>query len=631
MYQVSFPDGSLRTYSTPKTVLQIASDIGPGLAKSAVAASVNDDLVDIGFLISENVSLKILTSKDEDGLGVIRHSTAHLMAQAVKLLFPNVQVTIGPVIENGFYYDFAFEGHFTEADLGLIEKKMFSLVEEAFSIQREVWQRDDAIQFFKDQKEYYKVEIINSIPLDQTITMYRQGDFIDLCRGPHAPSTSFLKSFKLLKVSGAYWRGDSKNAQLQRIYGTAWANKKDLESHLRMLEEAEKRDHRKLGQELDLFHIQNDAPGLVFWHPDGWQLWQAVEQYMRSVYQEEGYKEVRCPQVLNRKLWEKSGHWSFFKEHIFVTESENREYAIKPMNCPGHVQIFNTDIRSYKDLPLRYGEFGSCHRNEPSGALHGLMRVRGFTQDDGHVFCSKSQIQSETSHFIKSLRRVYDRFDFREIKIKLALRPDERMGSEEIWNSAENSLREALRADVGSWEELPGEGAFYGPKIEFHVKDAIGRSWQCGTLQVDFFMPSNLGAEYITENNTRETPVMLHRAILGSLERFIGILIEHYSGNFPLWLAPIQVVVMPVSEHQEDYAKEVHQTLKKNEVRAVLDIRNEKISYKIREHSLRKRPFCLIVGDKEKASSQVSVRAFGKSSQEAMLLSSFIDLFSTLI
>ena len=625
---VTLPDGSKREFPQPVTVAEVASSIGAGLAKAALAGKlVGQDggrLVDTSFRIEGDASLAIVTDKDADGIEIIRHSTAHLLAYAVKELFPEAQVTIGPVIENGFYYDFAYKRPFTPEDIAAIEKRMGELAKKDFPVTREVWQRDKAVEFFKSIGEHYKAELIEAIPADQDVSLYREGDFVDLCRGPHVPSTGKLKAFKLMKVAGAYWRGDAKNEQLQRVYGTAWAKKDELDAYLHMLEEAEKRDHRKLGRQLDLFHLQEEAPGLVFWHPQGWTVWQEIEQYMRRVYRDNGYQEVRCPQILDRSLWEKSGHWEHYKANMFTTESESRDYAIKPMNCPGHVQIFNTDVRSYRDLPLRYGEFGSCHRNEPSGALHGVMRVRGFTQDDGHIFCTEDQIQPEVTAFNALVRKVYADFGFKDVAVKLALRPESRVGADELWDKAEHALREALKASNLEWEELPGEGAFYGPKIEFHIKDAIGRSWQCGTMQVDFSMPGRLGAEYVGEDNARHTPVMLHRAILGSLERFIGILIENHAGALPLWLAPIQVVVMSISEHQEDYAAAVAEKLRAAGLRVEADLRGEKINYKIREHSLLKRPYYVVIGDKEKAAGLVAVRArgnqdLGQMSPEALI------------
>ncbi len=608
---ITLPDGSKREYPQPLTVADVAASIGAGLAKAALAGRVDGVLVDTSFLIERDAQLAIVTEKDADGLDIIRHSTSHLLAYAVKELFPEAQVTIGPVIDNGFYYDFAYKRPFTPEDLEAIEKRMAELAKKDFPVTREVWTRDKAVEFFKSIGEHYKAELIAAIPPGEDVSLYREGDFIDLCRGPHVPSTGRLKVFKLMKVAGAYWRGDQKNEQLQRIYGTAWAKKDELEAYLHMLEEAEKRDHRKLGRQLDLFHLQEEAPGMVFWHPHGWAVWQEVEQNMRRINSENGYQEVRCPQILDRTLWERSGHWEHFKHNMFTTESENRDYAVKPMNCPGHVQIFNTDVRSYRDLPLRYGEFGSCHRNEPSGALHGVMRVRGFTQDDGHIFCTEDQIQSEVTAFNDLVRKVYADFGFHEVAVKLALRPDGRVGDDGMWDKAESALRAALKASGLVWEELPGEGAFYGPKIEFHIKDAIGRSWQCGTVQVDFSMPGRLGAEYVGEDNSRHTPVMLHRAILGSLERFIGILVENHAGAFPLWLAPVQVVVMNISEAQTEYAENVAKMLREAGLRVESDLRGEKINYKIREHSLLKRPYIVVVGDKEKVAGLVALRARG--------------------
>jgi threonyl-tRNA synthetase len=607
---ITLPDGSRREYPQPLTVAEVAASIGAGLAKAALAGRVDGRLVDTSHRIETDAQVAIVTDKDADGLEIIRHSTAHLLAYAVKELFPDAQVTIGPVIDNGFYYDFACKP-FTPEDLAAIEKRMAELAKKDFPVTREVWPRDKAIEFFKSIGEKYKAELIESIPAGEDVSLYREGDFIDLCRGPHVPSTGRLKHFKLMKVAGAYWRGDSKNEQLQRVYGTAWAKKEDLDAYLHMLEEAEKRDHRKLGKQLDLFHLQDEAPGLVFWHPHGWTVWQEIEQYMRRVYRDNGYQEVRCPQILDRSLWEKSGHWEHYKDNMFTTESEKRDYAVKPMNCPGHVQIFNTDVRSYRDLPLRYGEFGSCHRNEPSGALHGVMRVRGFTQDDGHIFCTEDQIQPEVTAFNDLVRKVYADFGFADVAVKLALRPDSRVGDDALWDKAEAALRAGLTASGLEWTELPGEGAFYGPKIEFHIKDAIGRSWQCGTMQVDFSMPGRLGAEYVGEDNARHTPVMLHRAILGSLERFIGILIENHAGALPLWLSPVQAVVMNISEAQADYAESVAKMLRDAGLRVDCDLRGEKINYKIREHSVLKRPYLVVVGDKEKAAGLVALRARG--------------------
>ena len=625
MPNITLPDGSVRHFDAPVTVAQVAASIGTGLAKAALAGRVDGALVDTSYVIENDAQLAIITDKDADGLDVIRHSTAHLLAYAVKSLYPDAQVTIGPVIENGFYYDFAYKRPFTPEDLVAIEAKMHELAKKDEVVSREVWDRDDAVQFFKDQGENYKAEIIGSIPAGEKISLYREGDFIDLCRGPHVPSTGKLKVFKLMKVAGAYWRGDSSNEMLQRIYGTAWAKKEDQAAYLHMLEEAEKRDHRKLGKQLDLFHMQEEAPGLVFWHPKGWSIWQEVEQYMRKVYRDNGYQEVKAPQILDSTLWEKTGHWGHYKENMFTTESENRSYALKPMNCPGHIQIYNHGLHSYKDLPLRYGEFGQCHRNETSGSLHGIMRVRGFTQDDGHIFCTPDQIQSEVAAFNALTRKVYTDFGFTNVSLKLALRPENRIGSDETWDKAENAMREAIRASGAVWEELPGEGAFYGPKIEYHLKDSIGRSWQCGTMQVDYFMPERLGATYIDENDQRQTPVMLHRAIVGSLERFIGILIENHAGALPTWLSPVQVVIANISQSQAEYVAQVAQELQKQGLRVQLDLRNEKITYKIREHSLQKVPYILVVGDKERDAHAVAVRARGNQDLGVMPVTAFIE------
>jgi threonyl-tRNA synthetase len=608
MVAITLPDRSVRHFDKPVTVAEVAASIGPGLAKAALAGKVDGKLVDTSHVIDRDAQLAIVTDKDPEGLDLIRHSTAHLLAYAVKELFPDAQVTIGPVIENGFYYDFSYKRPFTPEDLAAIEKRMGELAKRDIPVTREVWKRDDAAKFFHGIGERYKAEIIGSIPANEDISLYREGDFIDLCRGPHVPSTGKLKVFKLMKVAGAYWRGDAKNEMLQRIYGTAWSRREDQEAYLHVLEEAEKRDHRRLGAQLDFFHLQDESPGMVFWHPKGWVIWQQVEQYMRRVYQENGYQEVRCPMILDRSLWEKSGHWENYKDNMFTTESEKRDFAIKPMNCPGHVQIFNKGVRSYRELPLRYGEFGACHRNEPSGALHGLMRVRAFTQDDGHIFCAEEQIAAECVAFHKLSFDVYRDFGFTDVKVKLALRPTPRIGSDEQWNKAEEALRGALRACGAAWEELPGEGAFYGPKIEYHLKDSLGRSWQVGTMQVDFFMPGRLGSEYVAEDNTRKVPVMLHRAIVGSLERFIGILIENHAGAMPLWLAPVQVVAMNVTDRQEAYVREVVEALRAAGIRADADLRNEKITYKIREHSIHKLPYQLILGDKEVAARTVSAR-----------------------
>ena len=625
MPQITLPDGSVRSFEQPVTVADVAAEIGTGLAKAALAGEVDGRLVDTSHVIDGDARLAIVTDKDAAGLDLIRHSTAHLLAYAVKELFPDAQVTIGPVIENGFYYDFAYKRPFTPEDLAQIEKRMKELAKQDIPVAREVWPRNKAVEFFKSIGEHYKAEIIASIPSDEDVSLYREGDFIDLCRGPHVPSTGRLRVFKLMKVAGAYWRGDSNNEMLQRIYGTAWASKDDQKAYLHMLEEAEKRDHRRIAKQLELFHLQEEAPGMVFWHPAGWTLWQQIEQYMRRVLDESGYREVKTPLVMDRSLWEKSGHWENYRKEMFTTESEKRDYAIKPMNCPGHVQIFNHGLRSYRDLPLRLAEFGSCHRNEPSGALHGLMRVRGFVQDDAHIFCTEAQIVSEVQAFNELLRKVYHDFGFDDVAVKLSLRPDQRAGSDEVWDKAEQGLREALAASGLAWEELDGEGAFYGPKIEYQIKDALGRSWQCGTIQLDFVLPERLGAEYVTDANTRARPVMLHRAILGSLERFIGILIENYAGAFPMWLSPVQAVVMNISDNQGEYAADVANRLQKAGFRVEPDLRNEKITYKIREHSVRRLPYQLVVGDKEKEAQLVAVRARGGQDLGQMTLDELIE------
>mgnify|MGYP000138069852 FL=1 len=626
MIEVTLPDGSKREFDSPVTVGDVAASIGAGLARAALAGKVNGKLVDLSHPITENSTVSIVTDKDPEGLEIIRHSTSHLMAQAVKELYPQAQITIGPVIENGFYYDFSLPKHLTNEDLPLIEKKMDEIVKRDLPIVREEMDRDEAVKYFNSIGEHYKAEIIGSIPAGETISLYRQGDYVDLCRGPHVPSTGRLKVHKLMKLAGAYWRGDSKNEMLQRIYGTAWAKKDDMAAYLHMLEEAEKRDHRRLGKELDLFHFQEEAPGLIFWHARGWALWQQVEQYMRRVYQDNGYQEVKAPQLLDRSLWEKSGHWSKYKENMFTTESENRYYALKPMNCPGHIQIFNSAVRSYRDLPIRYGEFGACHRNEPSGSLHGLMRVRGFTQDDGHIFCTEDQILSECTAYTKLVQKVYADYGFTDISYKIATRPEKRIGDDATWDKAEKALMDALDASGIKYDILPGEGAFYGPKIEYHLRDSLGRGWQCGTIQVDFQMPSRLGAEYVTESNGRATPVMLHRAIVGSLERFIGMLLEHYAGQLPPWLAPVQVAVANITDDQADYAQEVVSMLKKAGLRAEADLRNGKITYKIRELSLQKLPYILVVGAKEKAEGKVAVRVRGGKDLGAMSVEDFIKL-----
>ena len=626
MIEVTLPDGSKREFDSPVTVGDVAASIGAGLARAALAGKVNGKLVDLSHPITENSTVSIVTDKDPEGLEIIRHSTSHLMAQAVKELYPEAQITIGPVIENGFYYDFSLPKHLTNEDLPLIEKKMDEIVKRDLPIVREEMDRDEAVKYFNSIGEHYKAEIIGSIPAGETISLYRQGDYVDLCRGPHVPSTGRLKVHKLMKLAGAYWRGDSKNEMLQRIYGTAWAKKDDMAAYLHMLEEAEKRDHRRLGKELDLFHFQEEAPGLIFWHARGWELWQQVAQYMRRVYQDNDYQEVKAPQLLDRSLWEKSGHWSKYKENMFTTESENRYYALKPMNCPGHIQIFNSAVRSYRDLPIRYGEFGACHRNEPSGSLHGLMRVRGFTQDDGHIFCTEDQILSECTAYTKLVQKVYADYGFTDISYKIATRPEKRIGDDATWDKAEKALMDALDASGIKYDILPGEGAFYGPKIEYHLRDSLGRGWQCGTIQVDFQMPARLGAEYVTESNGRATPVMLHRAIVGSLERFIGMLLEHYAGQLPPWLAPVQVAVANITDDQADYAKEVVSMLKKAGLRAEADLRNGKITYKIRELSLQKLPYILVVGAKEKAEGKVAVRVRGGKDLGAMSVEDFIKL-----
>ena len=625
MVNVKLPDGSLRSFDNPVTVAEVAASIGPGLAKAALAGRVNGTVVDTSYRMSADAELAIITDKDSAGLEVLRHSSAHLLAHAVKELFPDAQVTIGPVIDDGFYYDFSYKRPFTTEDLVVIEKRMNEITKRDVKVERTKMPREEAVKFFINMGEKYKAEIIASIPSTEPISLYKQDNFIDLCRGPHVPSTGKLKVFRLMKVAGAYWRGDSKNEMLTRVYGTAWAKKEDQEAYLHRLEEAEKRDHRKLGRQLDLFHLQDDAPGMVFWHPHGWTVWQIIEQYMRGLLNEAGYNEVRTPMVMDRVLWEKSGHWENYRENMFTTESEKRDYAVKPMNCPGHVQIFNQGVKSYRDLPLRIAEFGSCHRNEPSGALHGLMRVRGFVQDDAHIFCTEAQIQDEAGRFIDLLRKVYGDFGFNDIAIKLSTRPPKRIGADEVWDRAEAALKASLDAKSLQWELNPGEGAFYGPKIEFSLKDSLARVWQCGTLQLDFALPGRLGAEYVTEDNARNTPVMLHRAILGSLERFIGILIENYAGAMPMWLAPVQVVVSSITENQAGYAKELELALKAAGVRAISDLRNEKISYKIREHSLQKLPYQLVVGDKEVAARLVAVRTRKGEDLGQMALADFIS------
>ena len=628
MVQITLPDGSQRNYDAAVTVAEVAASIGTGLAKAALAGKVNGQVVDTSYSIDQDSSLAIITAKDADGLEVIRHSTAHLLAYAVKELFPKAQVTIGPVIENGFFYDFSFERPFTLEDLAVIEKRMTALAAKDEPIVRRVLPRDEAVAYFKGLGEHYKAEIIASIPADQDVSLYREGAFEDLCRGPHVPSTGKLKHFKLMKVAGAYWRGDHKNEMLQRIYGTAWATKEDLQQHLTMLEEAEKRDHRKLGRELDLFHVDDHAPGMVFWHPKGWAIWQAVEQYMRQVYRDNGYQEVKAPQLLDKGLWEKTGHWDKYRDNMFTTESEKRDYALKPMNCPGHILIFKQGLKSYRDLPLRYGEFGQCHRNEATGGLHGIMRVRGFTQDDGHIFCTEDQILAECVAYTTLLQKVYADFGFKNIIYKIATRPEQRIGSDEIWDKAEHALIESLRASGCEFELSPGEGAFYGPKVEYTLKDAIGRHWQCGTIQVDFSMPERLDADYVGEDSARHRPVMLHRAIVGSLERFIGILIEETAGALPTWLAPVQVKVLNITDAQAEYARDVVKTLQNQGFRVEADLRNEKITYKIREHSMQKVPYLIVIGDKEMASGAVAVRARGGQDLGVMSIAEFAQKLS---
>jgi threonyl-tRNA synthetase len=622
---IRLPDGAEKRFDAPVNVGEIAQAIGAGLARAALAGKVDGRLVDLSHRVERDATVAIVTDKDPEGLDILRHSTAHLLAHAVKELFPEAQVTIGPVIEDGFYYDFSFKRPFTPEDLAAIEKRMAEIARRDIRVERQVWERSKAIQFFKEQGEHYKAQIIEAIPGDEAISLYRQDNFVDLCRGPHVPSTGKLKVFKLMKVAGAYWRGDSHNEMLQRVYGTAWAHKEDLDAYLHRLEEAEKRDHRKLGRQLDLFHLQDDAPGMVYWHPKGWTIWQQIEQYMRRMLARHGYQEVRTPMVMDRGFWERSGHWENYRENMFTTHSEERDFAVKPMNCPGHVQIFNQGIRSYRDLPLRLAEFGSCHRNEPSGALHGIMRVRGFVQDDAHVFCTEDQVQSESGAFIDLLQRIYRDFGFEEILIKLATRPAKRIGSDEAWDRAEAGLGQVLDDKGLKWQLSPGDGAFYGPKIEFSLKDSIGRVWQCGTLQLDFSLPGRLGAEYVAEDNARHVPVMLHRAILGSLERFIGILIEHHAGALPTWLAPVQVMVMNISAGQSAWCEEVVQRLRQAGVRAEADLRNEKITYKIREHSLQKLPYQAVIGEKEVAAGAVSVRARGNVDLGQMPLAQFVE------
>jgi threonyl-tRNA synthetase len=629
MPTVTLPDGSQRNFDHPVTVHEVAANIGAGLAKAALAGRVDGTLVDTSYLIDHDVKLSIVTDRDAEGVDVIRHSTAHLLAQAVKHLFPSAQVTIGPVIEDGFYYDFAFERPFTTEDLEKIEAEMEKLSSADIKVERSEMPREEAIGFFTNMGENYKAQIIEAIPHGQVISLYRQGDFIDLCRGPHVPSTGKLKAFKLMKVAGAYWRGDSRNEMLTRVYGTAWAKKDDLKAYLHRLEEAEKRDHRKIGRQLDLFHSQEEAPGMVFWHPNGWTLWQGVEQYMRQVFRDNGYQEIKTPMVMDRVLWEKSGHWQNYRDNMFTTSSENRDYAVKPMNCPGHIQVFNQGLKSYRDLPLRLAEFGSCHRNEPSGTLHGLMRVRGFTQDDAHIFCTESQVQSEAATFIDLVMKVYADFGFTDILVKLSTRPEKRIGADEVWDKAEHALETALNAKGLAWDLQPGEGAFYGPKIEFSLRDCLGRVWQCGTLQVDFNLPERLGAHFIDEDGAKHVPVMLHRAILGSMERFIGILIEHYAGAFPLWLAPTQAVVLNITDRQAEFVAEVTETLAKQGVRVKSDLRNEKIGFKIREHALHRIPYLLVVGDREVENRTVAVRTRGGEDLGTLPLADVVSKLTT--
>jgi threonyl-tRNA synthetase len=626
--EITLPDGSIREFDNPVTVMDVAKSIGSGLAKATLAGEVDGKLVDASHEINTNASLSIVTDKDQKGLEIIRHSTAHLMAQATQMLYPEAQVTIGPVIDDGFYYDFSYKDGFTESDLEKIEKNMSKLVSQNLAVKRFELSRDEAVDFFKNKGEFYKAEIIESIPQDEILSLYEQGGFVDLCRGPHVPSTGKLKAFKLMKLAGAYWRGDSNNEMLQRVYGTAWSNKQDLEEYIHRLEEAEKRDHRKIGKKQNLFHVQEEAPGMVFWHEKGWTLYQIVEQYMRSIFRSNDYKEVHTPQLIDRSLWEKSGHWDKFGDAMFTTNSENRDYAIKPMNCPAHIQIYKQGLKSYRDLPIRLAEFGSCHRNEPSGTLHGIMRVRNFTQDDGHIFCTDEQVQSEVSNFIDLTYDVYKHFGFENVDIKLSTRPEKRVGSDEVWDRAEKALQEALDNKGIQWELQEGEGAFYGPKIEFVLRDCLNREWQCGTLQVDFSMPERLEATYVDEEGNKRTPVMLHRAIVGSLERFVGILIEHYEGAFPSWLAPIQGIILNISEKHLEYVKRVEKDLKDKGLRIISDLRNEKIGFKIREHSMQRYPFILVVGDREMESDQISVRRRGGEDVGSMSVDAFIELIN---
>ncbi|MFT3806036.1 threonine--tRNA ligase [Arenimonas sp.] len=624
MINITLPDGSRREFEVPVSVMQVAQSIGAGLAKATVAGQVDGRLVDASDVIDHDASLRIITPKDEEGVEIIRHSCAHLVGHAVKQLFPDAKMVIGPVIAEGFYYDIFNEKPFTPEDLAAIEKRMAELIAKDYDVVKKMTPRDEVIATFKARGEEYKLRLIDDMPGEKAMGLYWHEEYVDMCRGPHVPNTRFLKAFRLTRVSGAYWRGDSKNEQLQRIYGTAWADDKQLKAYMQRIEEAEKRDHRRLGKALDLFHLQEEGPGLVFWHPKGWAIWQVVEQYMRRVYRESGYQEVRCPQILDVSLWKKSGHWDNYKENMFFSESENRQYALKPMNCPGHVQVFNSGLHSYRDLPIRYGEFGACHRNEPSGALHGILRVRGFTQDDGHIFCTEEQVEAEVTAFHEQALKVYRDFGFGEPSVKIALRPDNRLGDDATWDRAEAALRSALSASGVEWQELPGEGAFYGPKIEYHLKDAIGRTWQLGTMQVDFMMPERLGAEYVDEHSARRHPVMLHRAIVGSMERFIGILIENHAGAFPAWLAPVQAVVANITDAQADYVREVQKVLANQGFRVISDLRNEKIGYKIREHTLQKVPYLLVVGDREKEQGQVAVRTRSGEDLGSMPVEAFL-------
>ena len=626
MPQVTLPDGSQRQFDHPVSVFDVANDIGPGLAKAAIAGKVNGQMVDTSYRIDENVELSIITSTSDEGLEVVRHSTAHLLAQAVKQLFPTAQVTIGPVIEDGFFYDFAFERPFTPEDIEAIEKRMNDLVQQDIPVARSEKSRDEAVAFFKNMGEDYKAEIISDIPTEEALSLYQQGDFIDLCRGPHVPGTGHLKAFKLTKLAGAYWRGDSNNEMLQRIYGTAWANKKELKQYLHRIEEAEKRDHRKLGKMLNLFHTQEEAPGMIFWHDRGWQLNLTIQDYMRGQLREHDYREINTPQIVDRSLWEKSGHWDKYQDMMFTTGSENRDYAVKPMNCPCHVQVFNQGLKSYRDLPLRLAEFGSCHRNEPSGTLHGLMRVRNFVQDDAHIFCTEDQIQAEVSSFIDLVFKIYKDFGFEQVIVALSTRPEQRVGEDSLWDKAEGALQQALDSKGLDWILQPGDGAFYGPKIDFSLKDCLGRVWQCGTMQVDFSMPGRLDAQYVAADGSKQVPVMLHRAILGSIERFIGILIEHYEGKFPVWLAPVQAVILNITDKQADYVANIEKMLKNQRIRVISDLRNEKIGFKIREHTLKRIPYMIVVGDREMEETTIAVRNLGGDDLGVMQVEDFINL-----